>query len=133
MCEECDEKVAEFQCVDCEQILCQKCNEKIHKKGSRMRHKRNILGIYSEKFYIPWNRVYTVKIGRSKKIVKKSTGTEILDILICAWKYTHFVPIVKICIHTIKSCIQLRNISKNWKKSQDFCTLLDFVSPKNTQ
>lgn len=40
MCEECAKSTPVFECVECEQLLCTKCDELLHRGGKRKAHKR---------------------------------------------------------------------------------------------
>lgn len=38
LCDECNECSAEFFCEECDQSLCQTCNQELHSKGARKLH-----------------------------------------------------------------------------------------------
>jgi len=43
LCEECDKEPSKYHCSECEQNLCQTCDQQIHNKGARKNHQRTPL------------------------------------------------------------------------------------------
>mmetsp|Transcript_32892 Transcript_32892/g.29776 ORF Transcript_32892/g.29776 Transcript_32892/m.29776 type:complete len:124 (-) Transcript_32892:2710-3081(-) len=43
LCEECEEEITSFYCVNCEEYLCTQCDKNLHKKAKRAEHERRVV------------------------------------------------------------------------------------------